>query len=121
MEFVPVSRAVITPGGYHPASIQFFQRVSGLTATRQRLYDKMIRGLNAAGIWQKLDALYILAAPTTAIALTNLVSSSFSGTANGSPTFVADQGYTGSEGSTTIFIATALDPNAGGVKYVQNA
>src|SRR5208283_3321474 len=54
------------------------------------------------GTWSLLDALYIFATNTTTTAALNLVSSSFTGTVNGTLTFSADNGWTG-DGSTGYF------------------
>jgi hypothetical protein len=62
------------------------------------------------GIWAKLDVFYIFATADSTTALLNLVSTSYSGIANGSPTFTTDRGFTGTMGSSTIYINTQWDP-----------
>lgn len=116
----PALRNIIIGGGYCRESLAFFQRTSGLTSRRMRAYDKMIRALVASGVWAQLDVLYIFATHNTTTALLNLKSSSFPGTANGSPTFTADAGYLGVEASTTVYIDTGFNVSTGGV-YTQNS
>ena len=75
---------------------QFFARlVTSPSEARRLLYIALIDGLVTAGVWQKLDGLFILGAADSATALTNLRkpgSATLQGTA---PTFVADRGFTG--------------------------
>jgi len=81
---------------FDPLALQFFARLSSQpTADRAALYNTLIVSLNAAGVWSKLDALYVFAAADAATARTNLISSSFGATAVNSPTFTADEGYAG--------------------------
>lgn len=60
----------------------------------QTAYKNLICGLVADGLWGKFDVLYIFATANSSAALTNLVSTTYSATAHGSPAFAADQGYT---------------------------
>ncbi len=113
------------PGAGAPSSggaesAAFLARTSGLDSTHRNAYIALIDGLVADGVWSHLDVLHIYATDTTSNALLNLVSSSFSGVANGSPTFTADRGYTGSTGS-TVYIDTQFNPTtASSPKYVLN-
>jgi hypothetical protein len=77
----------------------------------------MIDALVTAGVWAKLDALYMLAAADAAAALTNLKSSSFGITAVNSPTFTADQGYTGASAK---YLDTNCNPSTSGGQLAQN-
>lgn len=105
--------------GYCRQSVQFFNRASVLTPIRKLLYDRMIRSLVASGVWQKLDVLYVFAAPDNTTALTNLVSSSFSGIISGHvPTFTADQGFTGNGSS--AYIDSQFVPSTAGGNFTQN-
>jgi hypothetical protein len=116
----PALRNIIIGGGYCPESIAFFQRTTALTSRRMRAYDNMIRALVASGVWAQLDAFYVFATKDTTTALLNLKSSSFPGTANGSPTFTADVGYLGVEASTTVYIDTGFNVSTGG-KHTQDS
>jgi len=88
-------------------------------------YHNLLDGLvadglmNADGTSNYLDALYVLAAPSSTVALLNLVSGSYNLTANGSPTFVAYQGYTG--GTNSKFLNTGFVPSTAGGKFTQNS
>jgi hypothetical protein len=117
----PALRSIIMPG-YCPEAIAFFQRTSGLTSSRKRAYDKMIRALVACGVWAQLDAFWVFATHNSTTALLNLKSSLFPGTANGSPTFAADGGYTGVNDSTTVYIDTGFNAStASAPKFTQNS
>lgn len=100
----------------------FLARTSGLNYAHTSAYTTLINALVADNIWSKLDALYIYAAQDSTTALLNLVSSSFTGVANGSPTFTADRGFTGVVDSTTVYINTQFNPTtAPSPKFVQNS
>ncbi len=71
---------------------QFLNRVS-VDSTHQAAYTTMICGLVTDGVWSQLDLLYLLATQNSSAALTNLVNSTFSVSAVGSPSFTADVGY----------------------------
>lgn len=114
-------KAPIRLAGYCPEAKQFFSRTGDLSSERKYQYDRLIRTLVANNIWSKLDIFYIFAAPSEATALTNLPSSSFSATANGSPTFAADLGYTGTDSSTTVYIDLGYNPSTQAISYSQNS
>jgi len=109
------------------AYTNFAARVS-LDSTHIPYYKTLLNGLTTDGLFNSdgttdfFDVLYIFAAQDTATALTNLVSSSFTGTANGGPTFNADRGFTGVDASLTVFIDTGFNPvTASSPKFVQNS
>jgi hypothetical protein len=78
----------------------------------------LIAGLTADGIFAKLDRLWIFAQATEALALVDLVASA-TATAVNSPTFTANQGYTGN--GTSSYVETNYNPGDGGTyKYLQN-
>lgn len=125
--------ALISPGGilrggvaapsWSPLSLGYSQFAARLatppTLARKQAYDRLIYGLEQAGVWSKLDALYIFAAADEATALTNLVQSSYGATAVGSPTFLADLGYTGASGK---YINTGFNPTtASSPQYARNS
>jgi hypothetical protein len=72
-----------------------------------------------AGVWQKLDALYVFSAADEATALTNLVQNSYGATKVGSPTFATDAGYTGTNSATTPvdYINSNFDPTVGSPNF----
>lgn len=89
------------------------------TAARAALINTFILSLMNAGIWSRLDTLYVLAAATSQAALLNWKSpGTFTGTLVGAPTFTADRGYTGN--GTDAVITTGWIPSTNGVRYTQN-
>jgi hypothetical protein len=95
--------------GYCAEAQAFFTRLATPPAAgRAARYDALIRTVIAAGVWARLDALYLLAAADAATALTNLVSSDYAATAVNSPTFTADHGYTG---GSTKYIDSHFNPS----------
>lgn len=64
------------------------------TAARKNLISKTIRALKTAGIWDKLDVLYLLAAADSQAALLNWKGATYDATNNGAA-FTADRGFTG--------------------------
>lgn len=106
---------------YSTQSQAFFNRLATApTTARKSAYDTMITGLVNAGVWSKLDGLYLLAAADAATARTNLVSSSYGLTSVGTPTFAADAGYTGNN-TTSQYLETGFDPTAGSPLFTQNS
>lgn len=99
--------AVNAPG---PQAAAFLARTSGLDFAHTVAYSNLINGLVLDGVWAKLDVLYVFATANSTTALLNLVSSSFTGIANGSPNFVADRGFTGVDASTTVYIDSQFNP-----------
>lgn len=92
---------------YDPDALAFFTRLTNQpTDARKKLYSDLIVSLKTAGVWGKLDALYILAAADAQAARQNLVANAFNLTASGSPTFTTDRGYTGDG------VASYLDTSA---------
>jgi len=116
---MPSTRGLLTPAPYCAQSIAFFQRLATQpSAARKTLYDVMIRALVAAGIWAKLDLLYVFAAPDQATALTNLVAAGYAATAVGALAFSADRGFTGN--GLTSYVNTNWKPSLG-VQFQQNS
>lgn len=69
------------------------------SGARETLYRTMIDALVDAGVLDKLDCLYLLAAADQATAKTNLVQTAYTLTGIGTPTFTADVGFTGNGNS----------------------
>ena len=76
---------------------------------RAAVVDEFIRGLKADGLWTKQERLWLLAAENSQSALTDIVGLTLA-IANGSPTFTTDQGYTGVDASTTVYLDTGWNP-----------
>lgn len=98
-------------GGGGSPSAAFLARTSGLDSTHITAYTDLIDGLVADGVWTKLDVLHVYATQDSATALLNLVSTSYNGVANGSPSFTADRGFTGANGGSTVYIDTQFNGN----------
>ena len=91
-----------------------------VSAGRQTLVNSLIVGLKADGVWNKLDRAWVLAAENTQSALIDIKGLA-TATANGSPTFTVDQGYTGVQASATVYLDTGFTPSSSGVNFTQNS
>jgi hypothetical protein len=79
------------------------------SSSRKRTIDNTIISLKAAGLWTKLDALYVLAAHDSQAARLNWKApASNTATEVSSPTFTADQGYTGN--GTSSYLDSNFNP-----------
>ncbi len=83
----------------------FLARTSGLNSLHRSAYSNLICGLVADGVWAKLDIFYVFATQNQAAADLNLISSSFPNSTHGSPAWVADGGYSGVEGSSSVYMS----------------
>lgn len=98
----------------------FLARTSGLSANYQTQYTNLICGLVTDGIFFKCDALYVFKSSSTGNAQLSLVSATFNVTLNNTPTFTADQGYTGN--GSNMSIDTNFDPTtASSPNFVANS
>ena len=89
-------------------------------AARAARVDALIGSLKSAGVWAKLDALYVLAAHEQATAVLNWVSTSYNLTTSAAPTFLADRYVQGN--GTTQFYDTGFDPTTAVTpQFVQNS
>ncbi|MBY5698391.1 hypothetical protein [Rhizobium leguminosarum] len=105
-------------GGLDADVASFFARLTTPpTAERASLYSTLILSLKSAGVWSKLDALWIMAAADSQAARLNLVSSSYPLTPISNPVFTVDRGYTG-DGSAS-YLDTNMDTGAGGSVKIQ--
>ncbi len=87
----------------------FLARTSGLDGTHIAAYTALLNGLDADELSCKIDMLHVYATQDSATALLNLMSISYAGVVNGSPTFTADAGYNSTEGSLTDYIDTQFN------------
>lgn len=106
---------------YSPEAQALFARfTTPPTDARKVLINNLIVALIAAGIWGKLDALYLTAAADSQAARRNWIADQYNLTAVAAPTFAADRGYTGDGASsqldTNLNPATAITP-----QYLQNS
>lgn len=88
--------------------------------TRKRHINTLISSLQTAGIWDKLDVFYVMAAHDSQAARLNWKSSSFTLTPVASPVFTANQGYAGN-GSTSYLDTGYNAVTAGGVYALNSA
>src|SRR5215475_8332903 len=82
--------AVVTNGG-------------SVSNARKTLVNNLISGLKTDGVWTDLDRLWLYAGENQPSALTDLVATGLA-TAVNSPTFTTDNGFTGVDASTTVYI-----------------
>lgn len=117
----PGLRTVLFTTPYVRQARDLFDRFTTPPATDRRvLINTLIKSLVQAGIWDKLDAFYMLAAADAQSSLLNWVSTSYNLTAVNSPAFVANQGYTG-DGATS-YLDTGFNPTtAPSPKFVQDS
>lgn len=107
-----IRRQMVSGRRYCAEARALFARMSSQPGLlRKRLINELILDLKAASVWSLLDAFYVLAAHDSQAARLNWVSTSFNLTATGSPTFTADEGYTGGSGK---YLDTAFTPSAHG-------
>ncbi len=93
-------------------SAAFLTRASGasLDATHISAYTVLLDELDNKALSCRIDYLHTYGTQNATAAVLNLINSSYTATVNGSPTFTADRGYTGTTGSTTIYIDTNFNP-----------
>ncbi|MBZ9674559.1 hypothetical protein [Mesorhizobium sp. ES1-1] len=106
--------------GFDQASAALFARMTTPpTAARAALIDTMVKALKAAGIWDKMDALYVMAAADSQSAGLNWKSSSYTLSPVNSPTFTTDRGYR-SDG-VTAYLETNCAVGTIGGQFSQNS
>ena len=91
---------------------------------RQTLINTLVAALKTAGVWTKLDAMYLLAAHDAQAARLNLKApATFALTATSSPTFTTDHGYkgTGLAASTGGYLASGFNPATAGGALTLNS
>ncbi len=106
------------PGGAQAAAL--IARMSpAASAPRSGQIFTLVAALVAAGVWQKLDALYLLAAHSAQAARLNWIADQYNLTAVNSPTFTADRGYQGN--GTSSYLDTGFVPAVAGGRFAQNS
>jgi hypothetical protein len=95
-----------------------------VSAGRKSLVNALIVSLKADGVWTKIDRLWLYAAENSQSALRDIRGANAS-TANGSPAFAADDGYTGEDvgaaPGVTKYIDTGFNPSSGTPNFGKNA
>jgi hypothetical protein len=110
---------------FNAQATAFFARLATQpNAARKTRYNTFFAALVAAGFYPSgvpiCDAIYAFQARDQATALTNLVSSNFTGTLSGQPTFNTDGGFYAPDA--TSFIDSNLNPStAVSANYLQNS
>lgn len=101
--------------------VQFTDRLAvPLDSGHLAAYSDLINGMVSAGLWDKFRVLHVEKAPNEDTAAQNLISADYPITVVGSPTFVADDGYTACDSSNYLdpgFVATT-DPSP---KFLRNS
>lgn len=103
---------------YEPEALALFARfTTPPTSLRKTEINALIKALKTAGVWGKLDALYILAAADGQAARRNWIADQYNMSVVSSPTFTVDRGYTGD--GTSSYLDTTYTPGSG--KYALNS
>jgi len=89
------------------------------TYARAALIDTLVGALKTAGVWAKLDALYVMAAADSQAARQNWIANLYNATAVSGPSFTADRGYTGNNSSS--YVDTNFNPATAAGKFQQNS
>ncbi len=104
--------------GTHAAA--FLAVATGMDQTHQDAFCNLINGLDTDATFSSFDAIYVFATDTNAHALLDLTVT-HNATANGSPAFSANNGYTGVDASSTVYISAGFNPQTSMVKFAQNS
>ena len=103
-----------------PSRLRFSPFTTPPDPTRKALINTLVKSLKAAGVWTKLDALYLFAAADAQAARRNWIQDLYNATAVSSPTFAADRGYTGD--GAAAYLDTGFNPStASSPKLTQNS
>lgn len=87
-------------------------------SARRAAIDTCIGALKAAGVWAKLDVLYLLAAHDAQAGTRNWIQDGFNAEALGDPVFTADRGFTGGPGA---YLDTQFNDLTGSALWSQDA
>lgn len=98
-------------GTFLRESIALFARMSSApTYGRKIVINNAVGALIRAGLWTKLDVLYVLAGHTSQASLLNWKGATYNATNNGA-TFTTDRGFTGD--AVAAYIDTGYNPGNG--------
>lgn len=103
-----------------PSSTALFARFT-TPPTQQRMWqiNALINALKVAGVWSKIDALYVMAAADAQAAQRNWKADAYNLTPVNAPTFTADRGYQGD--GLTKYLSTGFVPASAGGQYTLNS
>lgn len=117
-----VTSSLGTGGGYTFTNAEAAALVARFTtppdSTRKGHIDTLVGALRTAGVWSKLDALYVTAAADAQAAQRNWIADAYNLTPVNSPTFTADRGYAGNGSSSYINTGLTLSSAS---KFVQDS
>jgi len=115
------NKVVVCINSGHAAA--FLARAGTLDGTHTTAYTNLLNSLDGHALSCKLDMLHVYATQNSTVALLNLISTNYAGTAHGSPAFTSDLGFTGgSAGNSTVYIDTGFNPStAVSPNYTQNS
>lgn len=115
------NKTAAAASGYSAEATAYFAAMSvAPDATRKGHLNTLIAALKTAGVWAKLDALYIMAAHDAQAARVNAVNPASVATTSGTLTFTTDRGYAGN--GTTGYMSTGFNPStASNPKFTQNS
>jgi hypothetical protein len=99
----------------------FLSRATGFGPNRTAACRALIDGLASDGVWEKLDAFYIYSSLDQTNAVLNLVEPRYTATKHGSPAFTVDQGFTGVDLSTTVYLDSGFAPSTAAANFLQDA
>ena len=86
---------------------------------RKARIDTTVGALKSAGLWSKLDALYMLAAHDAQAARLNWISTSYTLSEVNAPTFTTNAGYAGN--GTSSYLESGYNPTTAGGVFTQNS
>lgn len=111
--------AVLGPGLLPETQALIARFTSPPSTARALLINDLIGSMISAGLWQKLDAFYVMAQYDAQAARQNWIRDAFNLTAVSSPSFTVDRGY--ATNGTTSYLNTGYTPATDGVNFTQNA
>ena len=110
IDLVPGCGAFTSGTSYEAEATALFARFSSDPGTtRKNAINTCIASLKSAGVWSKLDALWVFAAHDSQASLLNWVSTSHAMGLDGSPTFTADAGYSCTGGGNFLRTTSNVD------------
>jgi len=115
----PSATKSVTPTGLPETDALIARFTTPPTTARAKAINTFIGSLINAGVWAKLDCLYVTAAADSQAARRNWVQDAHNLTAVNSPTFTADRGYAGN--GSTSYLNTNYNPLTNGQQYTLNS
>lgn len=105
---------------YEPETVSLFARMTQKPSDERKVaINNLITSMKSSGAWQKLDALYVLAAQDEQAAKLNWIQDAYPLTSFGGLNFSPSVGYK-SDGSTG-YLSTGFNPATAGGKYSLNS